>query len=289
MTVVEDVLRAASLAGLVLLAGVGAYWLYLWPAGRWSRPVTQAAWIGWTCVAATTIGLLGIELAHDGPPLRAVATAGGTSLVLRLALLALAWPWLREVDRTYGGSRYRSMSTAKSFAGGAVLVLLPLTYVVSGGWRTGPWAAGKAVLVALHIDAMTVWLGGLVVLAAVVLPRNDRQERDDRNDIRAALPRFRRVAIVCVAIIVGSLALHAIAQADGVSALLHSRHGALAAAKLMAAVALLWLGDRTLHRADGGLYPSAVDAGRHPIAARSELAVVALIVLLSAALVVVPT
>lgn len=281
-------LRIASLAGLVLLAGVGAYWLYVWPEGRWSPSVTRATWIGWATAAATTAGLLGIELGRDGHSvLETTATAGGTSLVLRLALLALAAPWLREVDRTYGGSSYRGMSAPKSFVGGAALVLLPLTYVVSGGWRAGPWVTGKAALVALHIDAMTLWLGGLVVLAAIVLRRNDRRE------VEAALPRFRRVAIACVAVIATSVGLHAVAQADGFAPLLHSRHGVVAAVKLAAAIALLWLGDRTLRRADDRLDDATgVDDGGRLVAARSELTTVgtvAAIVLLSTALVVAPT
>jgi copper transport protein len=270
----------------VLLVGVGAYWLYLWPEGHWGRSVTVLAWAGWVAVVATTLGLFWIDVAQAGRGLRdTIATANGSSLLLRLALLCLAWSWLLEVNRTYGGPSYRGMSAPKSFAGGAVLVLMPLTYLVSGGSVTGSWAAAKAVLMALHVDAMTLWLGGLVVVAAFVLPRNDRSE------VRAALPRFTLVATACVAAIAVSVALHAAVQADGITQLLQSRHGVVAAAKVLASIALLWLGNHTLRSTDRRLEYAerAGGAGLQQSAVRSELLIVAAIVVLSAALVVVPT
>jgi hypothetical protein len=286
MSILQDSLRAGALIGLILLVGVAAYWVYLWPEGRWSGAVTRLAWTGWLVVATTTVTLVGVDAARSARGLPgAIATAEGTSLIGRLALLGLAAAWLHEASRTYGGPTYRGMSRPKSLTGGLVLLLLPLTFVQIGHGASGSWPIARAVLLSLRVDALTLWLGGLVAVGAVVLPRNDRGE------VRAALPRFTVIASICAVAVVVTLALHAVLAPGG---LLHSRPGALAAAKTGAVIALLVLGNRAVHRAGtepavtGTGRPEPVATGRLYLAARRELVLVLAIVLLAAALVVAP-
>lgn len=289
MTFLEGVLRAGSLVGLVLLAGIGVYWLYLWPEGRWSRSVTVLAWTGWVTTVLMSLGLLWIDAAHRRHSLRdTIATVYGTSLVLRLALLCVAWSWLHEVNRTYGGPRYRGMTVPRSLAGSAALLAMPLTFAVSRDSTSGSWAAVRAVLMVAHVGAMTLWLGGLVVLAAIVLPR------EDRSEMRAAVARFTPVASGCVLVMVVSVALYAVVQTGGLAAAIHSRHGAFAVVEALALVALVWFGDRTLRAGAQRLRAPAVvgDAGNVRLrqrTARPESVIAAVIVLLSAALVAVPS
>ncbi|MEO8888692.1 MAG: hypothetical protein ABI429_05285 [Jatrophihabitantaceae bacterium] len=287
MNVVEDVLRAGCFAGLVLLCGVGGYWLYLWPEGRWSRSVTKLAWTGWVVTAVLTVALLWIGLAGSGRGLRgSLATASVSSLVLRLALLCLAAPWLQEVERTYGGLRYRGMDSAKSLAGGAVLVLMPLTFAVGSGSATGRWDGLRMVLNVVRAGGLAVWLGALVVLAAIVVPRNDQSE------VGTALVRFTTVAAVAVGVSAASVLVSAFARPGGVGELLHSRHGAVAGAEVLVLVGLAWFGDRTLRDARRMLEYVRRTGGRTLVrrgVVRTELVVAGAIVLAASALFVVPT
>ncbi len=220
----------------------------------------------------TKSGLLGV-----------VATRTGTSLVLRLALTALAWSWLGELSTADGP---RPAGRLRGRAGMVVLALLPLTWVSAGRSVTGHDAAAKTVLAALHIAAMTVWLGGLVVLVVILLPQ------DDPTALHGALPRFSPVASTTVAVLAGTGVLHAVAEANGMGRLLHSGYGALLLAKLAAFGVMLLLGNEG-RRYTGHRFEALIAGERSRLqilclAVGAELAIASLVLTLSAALSLAP-
>jgi copper transport protein len=280
----ETALRAGSYAGLVLLAGVAAFWLYIWPEGRRNRVIMRLAWTGWWVSVACAGLLLVVETVRTKSGLLdVIATRTGTSLMLRLALAALAWSWLGELSTADGP---RPAGRLRGRAGMLVLALLPLTWVSAGRSVTGHYAAAKTVLASLHIVAMTVWLGGLVVLVVILLPQ------DDPTALHGALPRFSPVAATSVAVLAGSGLLHAVAEADGITRLLHSGYGALLLAKLAAFSIMLLLGNEG-RRYTGHRFETLIVAHRSRLqilclAVGAEIAIGTIVLSLSAALTLAP-
>jgi copper transport protein len=303
MTAIETALRAGSYAGLVLLVGVAAFWLYVWPEGRRNRVIVQLGWAGWHLSLLTAALLLAAEMARTKSGLLdVIATRAGTSLVVRLALIALAWSWLRELSPTRESALARRPATTtaaepepspkaapnlRALPGVAVLGLLPLTWVTTGRSVTGHYAAIKAALATLHLVAMAVWLGGLVVLVVILLPR------DDPTALHGALPRFSPLAATSVAVLAVTGVAHALAEADGLGRLLHTGYGALVLAKLAAFGVMLLLGNEgrryTGHRFDALIVGERSRLQILCLAIGAELAIGALVLTLSAALSLAPT
>ena len=285
MIAAETALRAGSYAGLVLLAGVAAFWLYVWPEGRKNLVITRLTWAGWAASAAIAMLLLGVEAVRTKSGIiDVIATRTGTSLMLRLALIALAWSWLRELSTP--GRSDAPPSRARGFTGAAVLALLPLTWVSAGRSVTGHYAAAKTALAFLHVAAMTIWLGGLVVLVVILLPR------DDPTALHGALPRFSPLASASVAVLAASGVLHAVAEADGIGRLLHSGYGALLLAKLAAFSIMLLLGNEG-RRYTGHRFEALIVGHRSRLqilclAVGAEIAIGSIVLTLSAALTLAP-
>jgi copper transport protein len=204
ITKVFDVARFVGFAGIVLFGGL-AFVVLCWPAGRTDPRARKLIWYGWW---GTTIGaVLGLVL--QGPYAAGsglldvlnssllkttLGTTYGRMLCARLILLGalavLAVRILREQQRVAEKSRARDEDLA-AICGLGVLA----TY---GG--VGHAAAGSAPTLALlsdtsHLAAATVWIGGLVLLAACLLSRRRTAE------LAEALPRFSRMALGCVAVL----------------------------------------------------------------------------------------
>lgn len=239
---VFDVARWLSYAGLALLGGL---WLLLtvWPAGRDERRVRNILWSGW---GLAVVGALA-ELVLQGPyaagrGLSGVADGGlldatlhsdyGTYHSIRLLLLAglaLALAGLLHAPP--------SRQQVPAVVAWPLLLGLPVTFSATGhAATTGPtWVSIPADV--LHMAAMAAWVGGLVLVVAVLLPRNDRDE------LRAVLPRFSRVAfgsVIVLALTGAWAAWHGIGTPR---AALTTRYGLLVLAKIALFVGLLLLGD----------------------------------------------
>ena len=85
-----------------------------------------------------------------------------------------------------------------------------ITFAASGHSQSSNprWLA--VLIDALHLTAMVIWLGGLVILLVAALPRRaedpedlDASEEtvagDDLEELAAGLPIFSRIALACVA------------------------------------------------------------------------------------------
>ena len=87
-----------------------------------------------------------------------------------------------------------------------------------------------AVSLCLHIAGVSVWVGGLAVVSALLLLEPERT-----SDL---LPRFSVLALVCVVVVAESGLLNASLRAGTAEALAGSTYGSLVLAK---AVLLAWL------------------------------------------------
>ncbi len=213
--------------------------LLCWPEGRRSRVtrrLVQTAWIA-AFVGAVASILIGASytaglgfadsfkwsVVHDF-----VDTHVGNVLVVRVVLFALAAalrPVLVRRDAPRGSTK-----ALTALAGVALLA----TFTFAGHARTGiqiPWAV---VADLAHVSAFSLWFGGLaVLLVAVVRP-------EDPSELEPAVPRFSRLALVLVTVLVGTGTYQAWRQTGSIASLKETTYGRLLLVKIaLVAVAVV--------------------------------------------------
>jgi copper transport protein len=232
-----DAVRWISYAGLALLGGV---WLLLtvWPAGRDDRRARAIVWTGW---AGATLGGL-LELLVQGPysagsNLSRIASSsliddtlhsnyGELHCVRLLVLGGLAWIFARSLQADARPARWEAVV-------GAGLVAVAYTFSDAGhGATTNPsWVSVPVDM--LHVLSMAVWLGGLIMLVAAVLPRREPDE------LREVLPVFSRVAMIAVTLLAASGTYAAFRGIGTVNAIFTTTYGLLIVAKVALLVGIL--------------------------------------------------
>jgi copper transport protein len=233
---VFDVARFVGFIGVVLLGGL-VFVVLCWPAGRTDPRARRLIWYGWwATVAGAVLGLILqgpyaagtglLDLLNTSLLKTTLGTTYGRMLCARLILLGvlavLAVRIMREQQRTAEKSRARDEDLA-AICGLGVLA----TY---GG--VGHAAAGNAPTLALladtsHLAAASVWIGGLIILAACLLPRRRTGE------LAEALPRYSRLALGCVAVLAVTGTYQAWREVWPIPALWSTSYGQLLLAKVI--------------------------------------------------------
>jgi copper transport protein len=183
--------RWLSYLSIALLVGSAFFVAYCWPAGRGDgrvRVVRRIAW--WTAIGSAIGSLLlqganvaGTSLVSALDPALLVDTLGtvfGVLLLVRIGALV--------------ATRFLPDRPVVVLAAGAVLAV-----TWSGAGHDGVGDGWGLALAAdsLHLLAMSVWLGGLAVLAGCVLV-------GARPSVSTAASRFSLVATVSVCVLAGS-------------------------------------------------------------------------------------
>ena len=235
--------RTASYLALVLLGG-GWLLLTLWPAGRTYPGARRALIAGWIVsvvaaiaetllqgpyAAGTGLGeVLQLQLFAD-----TVNSGYGRLHLLRILLLTALGVFL---DATLSGPV--APATRRGRVTGVVLfVAVIFTFSDSGhaGVARPVWLALSGDI--LHLLAMSVWIGGLVMLTVALLPAAEPAE------LERVLPVFSRVAMVCVAILAVTGTYQAWRESGTVAALTTTEYGLLVLLKAALFVALVLLGN----------------------------------------------
>jgi copper transport protein len=144
-----------------------------------------------------------------------------------LVLLVIALPLL---GRIFPGDRpIAEYPLTLPWRVGAVIVgaALVATPGLGGHAASGDYVPFAVVADALHVGAIAVWLGGLVILVVAMLPRADARE------LRSVVPRYSQVALACVAVIVLTGAFQSWRQVGSLTALRDTDFGRLLALKLL--------------------------------------------------------
>lgn len=227
LDVAADIAQWLVYAGIVLLAGVLAAARLLWPWAGGRRRVRMLARAGWALLLAGTAAAFVLEgpRAADaswGGVLSlqdAGLTAGssfGLQLLGRIILLCLApLAFTRrgpDVLTGWGGDLVRCV------IGVALLASVAVTGHAGSG--SDVWLALPATV--LHLAAMALWLGGLILLGSTVLPA---LSRGDRTLGDVALPRWSKTAYGCVVCLVVSGEYQAFRQISPVQALWSTEYG----------------------------------------------------------------
>jgi len=211
------VTRLLGFAGLALLVGGTFFVLVCWPAGREdprARRLLRAAWLTTVLGALVTLLLQGPNAVGSSlvtaldPALLAdtVGTTFGVALLARLALLAVAGgvlAWLFRPSNgvsssttiTGDGGTWRHTIAGRAWPLAALACALALTWSATGHAAAGTLAALAAALDAVHLLAMSVWLGGLALLVGCTLRWRERRAPEGAV---VAVSRFSRLAVAAV-------------------------------------------------------------------------------------------
>jgi len=229
--------RYLTYGGMVLVAGPLLVLLALWPRRLSTAGPRRLLAVGVGGVAVGTLvtaGLqapyvLGVGLAEVGwAELRDVLGTGvGKALLARLALLGALLPLLLRV------ARGREPGAVDRVLLGGLGAGLLLTFPLAGHAAASPGLLLAVPADAVHVAAMSVWLGGLVVLALHLLPA----ARPD--ELAALLPVWSRWAAYAVVALVLSGSVQALLEVGGLRGLTGTTYGRLVLAKIALLAVLL--------------------------------------------------
>jgi copper transport protein len=222
--------RLLGYAGLI--AGPGALtFLLLWPAGLADRRARRIIVTGLGTSVVAVVALFAIQGPYSqGQSISHLFADGSTSLVasshyghVLFARLALVVVLCVAATPLFHGSR------VAHYVAGAAVVMLPVTWAVAGHGGAGSNAPLAALSESIHVAAVTIWLGGLLMLLAVLLPRPDAGVQ------LLVLPRFSNVALGCVTAIIATGTYQEIREVGlSLTALTTTTYGRLVLAKIAA-------------------------------------------------------
>jgi copper transport protein len=238
-TTPQAVVRVLDYVSLAILIGGGFFLVRVWPEGTGDGRAQQLLWwalLGsaastWLVVGLTAAGLKGVGVLEALDPsvmgvvwgTRFSRIMGARGMFLGLGFVALAW--LR-----YGSDRVLHSRRWQALSGLAASGVLGTHALLGHASSEGP-AARLAVLV--HLAGVAIWLGGLVYLAGIVLPRRRLEE------VRVVLPRFSNLAFTAVSAMVLAGAVMVLRVAPKVTALPQTGYGRVLLLKLVFVALLL--------------------------------------------------
>jgi copper transport protein len=232
--IVYGVARWLVFVGVALLVGVVGFVLLVWSGAITSRRTRRLIWGGWWVLTVATVasflleGPYGAGLGFSSiwkPSVieDVLGTHFGHVLVARVVLLAVAALLLRHSTR----SRHEAPSRAMGVALGAVGAGVLLTVSLAGHADVGTFVPLALLADWVHLLAMSLWLGGLVVLGLVVLAG------DDLDAQRRVVPRFSQLALISVWALILSGSYQTWRQVGGWQALRQTDFGQLLTIKLI--------------------------------------------------------
>ncbi|WP_020574260.1 copper resistance protein CopC [Actinopolymorpha alba] len=245
--VIFGITRAVAFAGLALLVGTSAFLIVCWPAGTTDPRARRLLRAGWfTLAAATGVGLLVYGPYAAQLPLgrmvspsvlaETLSTRLGLAFGVRLLLLGLAAVGLAFLLRhpqrgEAAGWWSRWWRPLGVLVGASVLAA---TWSVANHSGVGVQAPFTMAADVVHLVAMSVWIGGLVAMAVVLLPARKAEA------VRPAVLRFSTTALVCVCVLVVTGTYQSWRQVGSFSALAGTDYGGVLLLKL--ALVLLLVG-----------------------------------------------
>lgn len=268
------VVRWLGFCSFALLIGAVAFVIWCWPAGATRPPVLRLAMGAWGGLAFSVLAavlLQGVYGAGQGighvfwPDVlhATLYSRYGRALGVRLILAVVA---LFVFTITLEGlpAANRRARAATGAAWGALTAALAGTWAVADHSGTGIQVPLALPADIIHLSAIAIWLGGLAMLATIVLrvprppgPRSDRGAARRRGlataEAAQAVTRFSPIALGCVAAIVVTGTYQAWRGVGTWGALTGTTYGRLLLAKIAGMCALIALGYLARRRIAEGL------------------------------------
>lgn len=269
---VFGVVRWAAFASFGLLIGAVGFVLWCWPAGASSPLVLRLTMGAWSGLAGSVLGALlfqGVYGAGDGvnqvfwPNVlhQTLDSRYGRSLAVRLILVIVALfvftailGNLRADQADSPRADTRRVPVVASVTWGALAVALAATWAFADHAGIGSQVPLAVVSGTVHLSAGAVWLGGLTMLATIVLrrPRSPapKQARGKANvktrpasvEAVQAVERFSPIALTCVGAILITGTYQAWRNVGTWGALFGTTYGRLLLIKIVAMCVLIGLG-----------------------------------------------
>jgi copper transport protein len=282
------IVRWLAFTCFALLTGAVAFVIFCWPAGAAQRPVlrlTMGAWAGLALSVLAAVLLQGVYGAGQGishvffPDVlhATLYSRYGRAIGVRL-LLVIAALFLFSITLGSLPAASRRACAAAAVAWGLLTVALASTWAVADHAGTGIQVPLAIPSDTIHLSAIGIWLGGLAMLATIVLrrrripgPRPARSPARRRNqaataEAAQAVTRFSPIALGCVAVIVVTGTYQAWRGVGTWGALAGTTYGRLLLVKIAGMCALIALGYLARRRIAEGLRAPA-ETGRVPAAA----------------------
>ncbi|MBG0563027.1 copper resistance CopC/CopD family protein [Actinoplanes aureus] len=226
-------------AGLVLLVGPVLVLALLWPQRLDRRGPGRLIWTGIGLVAGSTLLGLWLQAPYTlgtglfdvglGDVRDVLGSTFGAVMLVRLGVVIAAAFLLRPLLVGTGGGESKLDLALLGVLGVAALATWPLT----GHPTASPVAGVSVVIDALHLAAVAVWLGGLVMLFGFLLPRANGRE------LGAILPIWSRWAAAAVGALIFAGVVQALIEVSTLDGLINTTYGRLILVKVgLAAVVL---------------------------------------------------
>jgi copper transport protein len=224
--------------GLALVVGPVLVLALLWPHRLSRRGPAKLVYTGIGLILLSTlwalwlqapyalgVGVFGVQM---GDIRDVLGSTFGAVMLVRLGVILAAAVLLRPMLRGDGGESKADLALL-GVLGVAALATWPLT-----GHPTASPVAGVSVVVdAIHLASMSVWLGGLVMLVAFLLPRANERE------LGAILPIWSRWAATAVSALILAGVVQALIEVASFKGLVDSTYGVLILIKVGLAALVL--------------------------------------------------
>ncbi|MEU1804249.1 CopD family protein [Streptomyces sp. NPDC019937] len=233
--------RWAGYLSLALFVGGLAFVALLWPRGAADRRARALLAASWLCGLLSSVAAWGLQGAYAamgglGDVLTPASyrdildTEVGVVLATRGLLWVLAAVVLAAVLQ--GGDR-AARSPGWRVGAAAVALGLLRTAGMSGHSSEGAAPGWGATADLAHLLGVSLWIGGLAMLAVAVLPRRRPEE------LAAVVPRYSTLAAVSVTAIAAAGLVLAWQVVGSFGALLHTAYGQLLLLKVAVLLATL--------------------------------------------------
>ncbi|HEV7535182.1 MAG TPA: CopD family protein, partial [Acidimicrobiia bacterium] len=254
----------------------------------WAWRLLVLAWLLTLVFQAASISGLGLaESARPGVLGDVLRTGFGRSWLAGLGftlLIGLPVTALTRPGGLFGARPQTWLSLMTASAAGLALASASI-----GHARTESHPGLGVPSVTVHLLAVSTWVGGLAALAMLGGSVWSAAAPDDRNALlREIVPRFSRLALAAVAVLIATGTLNALLDLASVSDLWHTTYGRVLSTKIvLLAVALafgawhLWVVPRRLAGAD----PGAAAGRSFRRSSRAEVLVLAAVLVFASALV----
>jgi copper transport protein len=250
---VYAVIRFVAFSALVLLVGGFAFVGLIWPAGAAVARTRRLLWSAWGAAIVTTVVGIPVQGVYAaGLPLSKAVSSTVLSGVLderfgkvwgaRLVALGLMAVVLVAMSRRpvseagAAGSARSALPLPLLVAGGVLGVGLLLTPGLAGHASTQDLVPLAVVSDVVHLVSVSLWLGGLVMLTAMVLPRRLPDE------LAVVVPRFSKVAFGAVIAILATGTFQGWREVRSKAALTDTTYGRLLIVKVVLFALLVALG-----------------------------------------------
>ncbi|MGX6605951.1 copper resistance CopC/CopD family protein [Micromonosporaceae bacterium Da 78-11] len=233
-------------AGLVLLVGPTLVLALLWPHRLSRRGPARLIWTGTGLIIGSTLLAVWLQVPYSigttlfdvrlGDLRDVLGSTFGAVMLVRLGVVCAAALLLRPLLRG-SGSESKADLALLGVLGVAALATWPLT----GHPTASPVAGVSVVIDAIHLAAMSVWLGGLVMLVTFLLPKANERE------LGAILPIWSRWAASAVSALIVAGTVQALIEVSSFDGLVSTTYGRLILVKVALAVcvvAVAWFSRR---------------------------------------------